>query len=215
MAIKAVFFDFGCTLAERSIGNWRNFEARVVSSLFGLEGDRLREFWHELSTVPASEEERFLERKCAELGVPIKKAGDYMRERGALIEGFAWEPGAISVLEELKSRGVRTGIISNTDGVGLGIYDKMRPDARPLLDAILLSSEERLRKPDKRLFTRALERVGVGAGDALHVGDDELTDIKGAHNAGMKAVLYDPNGEAKASKADYVIRDLKEILKLV
>jgi putative hydrolase of the HAD superfamily len=56
-------------------------------------------------------------------------------------------------------------------------------------DVILASAAEGTRKPDRRMFQRALERTGVGADAALHVGDMGLEDIIGARNAGLAAAL--------------------------
>jgi putative hydrolase of the HAD superfamily len=56
-------------------------------------------------------------------------------------------------------------------------------------DVILASAAEGTKKPDRRMFRRALERAGVGAHEALHVGDMGLEDIIGARNAGLAAAL--------------------------
>ena len=56
------------------------------------------------------------------------------------------------------------------------------------LDAIVLPSDARAAKPDRRIFALALERLGVAASEALFVGDDAQDDLEGAHAAGLRAV---------------------------
>jgi FMN phosphatase YigB (HAD superfamily) len=50
--------------------------------------------------------------------------------------------------------------------------------------------------------------------DALHVGDNEICDLRGADQAGLRAVLIDRHGEAKFSGAER-IDNLKVILRLL
>ena len=50
-------------------------------------------------------------------------------------------------------------------------------------------------KPDPEIFARALERLGgIDPGQALHVGDDLDTDVRGAQAAGIGAVLLVRDG---------------------
>ena len=53
-------------------------------------------------------------------------------------------------------------------------------------DAILVSEEEGVRKPEAELFRRALARRGVAAHEALFVGDHPVADVVGAYRAGLK-----------------------------
>jgi HAD superfamily hydrolase (TIGR01549 family) len=43
-------------------------------------------------------------------------------------------------------------------------------------------------KPDARIFSRLLAEAGVEAHEVLHIGDDPVTDVAGAMQAGMQAV---------------------------
>ena len=55
-------------------------------------------------------------------------------------------------------------------------------------DEVLISEAEGIAKPDPRIFTRALERLGVSAADAMFVGDHPEIDVAGAQDAGLVAV---------------------------
>lgn len=89
------------------------------------------------------------------------------------------------LLRLLRARGVRLGIVTNGETdfqwrhiVALGL------DA--MVDAMLISQAEGLRKPDAALFHRAAERLGVTPDQCLFVGDNPQADILGAHGAGMQ-----------------------------
>jgi epoxide hydrolase-like predicted phosphatase len=58
-----------------------------------------------------------------------------------------------------------------------------------LTDALILSCEERLMKPDMRLYHLAAARLGVAPEETLFV-DDRLDNVEGAHDAGLRAYHY-------------------------
>ena len=88
----------------------------------------------------------------------------------------------------------------------------------PLVDAILISEAEGLRKPDAAIFFRAAERAGARPEECLFVGDNPEADILGAHGAGMKTAWFNagavwPEGLAVNPGAE--IRELAQTLALV
>jgi len=54
----------------------------------------------------------------------------------------------------------------------------------------ILSSRFGFRKPDMRLFSLAMKKLGVGPKESVYVGDNPSTDLVGAKMAGMKFVLF-------------------------
>ena len=68
-------------------------------------------------------------------------------------------------------------------------------------------------KPDARIFRAALERTGVDAYRAIHVGDNYNKDVLGAVAAGIDAVLLDRAGGEAVH--DPTIRSLDELLVLL
>jgi HAD superfamily hydrolase (TIGR01549 family) len=82
---------------------------------------------------------------------------------------------------------MRTAVVSNWDIrlrpllVGLG--------AASAFDAIVVSGEELIEKPDPRIFAIACRRLGVAPENALHVGDSPIDDVEGAKGAGCQALL--------------------------
>jgi len=58
-----------------------------------------------------------------------------------------------------------------------------------LVDQVIISAEEQIAKPDKRLYHLAAERLGVSPEEAIFV-DDMPVNVEGALEAGMQAFLH-------------------------
>jgi putative hydrolase of the HAD superfamily len=102
----------------------------------------------------------------------------------AFLAALVFRPaaGAVEALAALRSNGLKLAVVSNWD-----CSLPQRLDALGLLrhfDAVVTSAEAGVPKPDPRAFLLALERLGVRANRALHVGDEEADD-RGAHADGM------------------------------
>ncbi len=69
-------------------------------------------------------------------------------------------------------------------------------------------------KPAPPLFLIALRRLGLAAERTAMVGDSVPSDIRGARGAGMRAVLYAPDGAPAATDADVVVRSFAELAEL-
>lgn len=69
-------------------------------------------------------------------------------------------------------------------------------------------------KPEPPLFRIALARLGVEAAQAAMVGDSVESDMVGGRRAGMRTVLYAPDGGAPAGAADVVVRSFAELAAL-
>ncbi len=128
-------------------------------------------------------------------------------------------PGAIDALRALSARGIPLGIVSNTGRTPGVVLRRIleRHDMLRYFDtvAIAYSDEVGFRKPDARIFRRALEALGVSPARALHVGDNPDADVLGAQRAGMRAAHYAFAGAAPSPVADLVVKDLAELPRLL
>jgi len=131
---------------------------------------------------------------------------------------------AVATLRELTRRGLRVGLISNADDIGLVHRQVKRLDFAPYLAPVLSSAEEpRWRKPDPRIFHLVSEAWQIAPNEIVMVGDAPMYDVLGAHRAGMKALWIDrdeggwwqkiPDELANdpAVRADAVVKALAEI----
>jgi putative hydrolase of the HAD superfamily len=122
-----------------------------------------------------------------------------------------WEvvpPDVPPALEALRRR-YRLGVISNSNGT---VREKLhRVGLGSFFDPIVDSFEEKVEKPDPRLFRIAMERAGASPERSAHVGDFYYVDATGAQAAGMEAVLLDPGGV----HADKPVRRIAALRELV
>jgi putative hydrolase of the HAD superfamily len=83
---------------------------------------------------------------------------------------------------------------------------------------IVISGDYGYRKPDTRLFQAALTELKVAPEEALYVGNDRFRDVLGARQAGMKTILFCPNGNpggTPETEPDYIIYQFGELLRAV
>jgi putative hydrolase of the HAD superfamily len=90
-------------------------------------------------------------------------------------------------LAQLQTHEMRLGIITN-GGHAFQMRTIESLSIVPYFSAIFTSEQEQLKKPDARLFHRAVQRLGVTASEAVFVGDHPIVDIAGARDAGLKAI---------------------------
>jgi putative hydrolase of the HAD superfamily len=155
---------------------------------------------------PAAFLERYRER-VIERGTPDEPYESLLREllpevSDEQIDMFvdaehdAWAPAfqtlgaAQALLEALRSRGIKTGVVLNSwpDPGRVLRGDIERAGLTELLDTIVISSEVGMRKPEPGIFRLALDELGVEPHDAMFVGDRLETDVQGAAKLGMTTV---------------------------
>jgi HAD superfamily hydrolase (TIGR01509 family) len=102
----------------------------------------------------------------------------------AFVEAIVFQPlpGGKDALVRLRNAGLALACVSNWD-VSLGPQLE-RSGLRDLFTEVVSSAEAAGAKPDPAVFAVALERLGVPAGRALHIGDGD-TDRDGAAAAGL------------------------------
>jgi putative hydrolase of the HAD superfamily len=161
---------------------------------FGRDEHEAMEFWIALVSAAVAEA------GAVRWATSEECAADFSEYVAALYAEFEdparWsaEPGAAEALREVRSMGLKTGVISNWDTrlksllEALGLGD--------LIDVYAASHVAGFEKPDPRLFQRAAELAGVAPQDAWHIGDSSTLDCRPAREAGFGlAILYRPRPE--------------------
>jgi putative hydrolase of the HAD superfamily len=106
-------------------------------------------------------------------------------------EHFELFEDALPVLDDLRARGLKLGLVSNT-GRDL---DAFVAHHRLDVDAAIGSGAFGRTKPHPTIFRAVLERLGVDPADAAMVGDSVEDDVEGARAAGIeRAFLLDRDG---------------------
>lgn len=117
-----------------------------------------------------------------------------------LFGGIGPDEPMIDAIRRARAAGVRTGLISNSWGDGIAYEPALMEE---LFDAVVISGEVGMHKPQPEIFRLGAERIGVEPEDCVFV-DDLRENCAGAEAVGMAAVLH--------RGADQTIPRLEELL---
>jgi putative hydrolase of the HAD superfamily len=217
--VRAVLLDLYDTLAWTE---WPSMRGELERRLGVSEADLLRAY---VQTREARSLGTF-ESPAGDLRAVLEAAGvrvedGTIRELVERIEAFLtdgvhlWDD-AIPTLRELRARGLRTAIVSNCDHGTRDVVERLGLPEET--DAVILSFEIGVAKPDPRIYRAALEALRVDPGDALFV-DDQVAYCDGAAALGIGTVLLLRDEASRSARADTgghrVIGDLGALLRLV
>lgn len=191
--IKAVLFDLDETLLVRSEAI-RAFIAdqytRHAAALGGVDRDLFAARFLDLEDEGRVPKVAVYPALASEFGLTGQLTTALLADYQTLYPGYAvLSVGVVETLAGLRARGLKTGIITNGNArVQNGKIDAT--GLRPLLDTVLVSETEGMSKPDPRIFSLALQRLGLTAPEVAFVGDNPVADVDGARHAGLMAVWY-------------------------
>jgi len=192
-------------------------ERLVLLRAYDRQGELLEEAWaHHREPSPEQQVHAFLRfaridprdaRVAAAVGEAIGGA--------ILVRPPGLFPHVRETLDALKGRGLSIGMISNT-GRTWGRYLTKAQEALgigPHFDVRVYSDEQRVRKPDRRMFDVALAGLRLKPPEVVHIGDVVDADIDGAKAVGMRAIWFNTGfwPEAKADRADAEVHDHGEL----
>jgi HAD superfamily hydrolase (TIGR01509 family) len=193
MPIRAVIFDFGGVLLHtRDHSAQRRWEARL-----GLpEAWLSRELWETPVSLEALVGQARPEEVWHSLGLRFGLSAEELAElRRDLVVSGMLDLELVDCLRGLRPR-YRTAILSNA---WLDAREEFvqRHGLGDVVDTIIISAEEGIKKPDERIFQIAAERLGVRPVEALLV-DDAWQNIAAAHAIGMPGVVFADTAQAMA-----------------
>ena len=212
--IKAVTFDVGGTLispwpsvghvyAEIAEKHGFRIPPGVLNKRFGAAWKQRLEFNHTRDEWKGIVTDTFGGLMAVPSPVPFF---DEIYDRFA--EATAWRihEDTLPAIEDLDSRGIRLGIISNWD-------ERLRPLLKALklgsyFESIVISCEMGFTKPSEVLFEEAARKLGVPPSQILHVGDSMRHDGEGAKKAGFQWRIVD---RAMTGEPENVIKSLMEL----
>jgi HAD superfamily hydrolase (TIGR01509 family) len=232
---RAILFDFGDTLVhfgdvdKRALfqqGAWRTYQMWAARNRrmpdyrrfylhhwFGL-------WWGYLKTLVLRREldaMRLIRRACRKL---------WLQAPGSFFEELAWnwykplaeiarvDPDTATTLTRLREEGWKLGLVSNTFVPGFVLDRHLRElGLIEFFPVRIYSCDVGYRKPDRRIFDIALQRMEVPPAQAVFIGDLLDADIQGAQRAGLHAVWFcdgrDVNG--RCEQGSRRIRRLAEL----
>ncbi|TML80964.1 MAG: HAD family phosphatase [Actinobacteria bacterium] len=181
---RTLIVDFGGVLTTNVFESFRDFceaeglEPDAVKRIFRERGEGLN-LLRQLERGEIAVDE-FSARFGPLLGV---RETDGMVER--LFAGVQADDRMVEAVRRVKESGRPTGLISNSWG-GVS-YDRVATD--DLFDAVVISGEVGVNKPEPEIFRLGAERLGVAPEECVFV-DDLRENCTGAEAVGMAAILH-------------------------
>lgn len=122
----------------------------------------------------------------------------------------------IPMLSALKKNGVLVGLISNCFSEEAEVI--RRSDLFPYFDAIYLSYEQGIQKPEEEIFQRCLKGFSVKAEECIYVGDGGSEELETARKLGMEALQaawYLKEGTTQPSKRKHDFIQMEKPLEVM
>lgn len=208
--IKAIFFDWFNTLARyepprEELHKQACQEFGIeVSSEAALRGLLVADnyFFKENAKSPVEKRDpeekaeiyyRYEDILLIEVGYKLDKELllKIMNRAHQLFKGvtFVLFDDVLPAMKIVKERKLILGLLTNATKEIISVYRKL--GLEPYLDFVITSEEVGSDKPQPPIFLAALERAGVTASEAVHVGDQYQIDVVGARGAGISPILID------------------------
>lgn len=206
--VTTIYFDLGYTLInfEGDVPSvlrksYRSMAQSLINSGYSLE---LNEFvrtyekiinaYYVVRDIDLKEQPvgDFVNKTLVVLGQPPASARVVNEAVAAMfkVTEACWkvEPDAHETLTFLRTNGYRLGLISNASD--LPDLNRLVKNAglRKYFTTIVVSASEKIRKPDPKIFEKALNLTGSTPSTSIMVGDTLTADILGAQKSGLRAV---------------------------
>jgi len=196
MIVEAVVFDLFHTLVDPEMFRPPGFD-RVTEAArcFGVDPAQLDRVWHE-EVVPVVVRSPvrpadLLAEAASRLGgrvdaSAVDAADDALgrHQDRALAEPLQ---GVVATLRALRSAGIKTGLLSNAHERDVRAW--AASPVAPLFDAVVISCDAGVAKPDPEAYAMTLDLLGVPAENAVFCGDGNGEELRGARRAGFGLVV--------------------------
>jgi len=187
--LKKLFFELNREQRQQSSEEFPEFDVALI----------FREIIKRFKSRPISN----LQQLSETVSILFRAAGRYKLE---------CYDGVYDILNNLKRR-YKLGAVS--DGQSLWAVPELRSvGLEKFFDPVLVSGDFGYRKPDGRLFEKALEAMQLFPDEVLFIGNDMYRDVYGGNSAGMKTVFFKSNqGDHNfhGVEADYIIYQFSEL----
>ncbi len=220
--IKGVLFDLMDTLADLDAAVYAQTHQGFADRL-GVSLERFNWAWassrDKSSTGTFNTTEARIRWVAKALETPPVEEGQWdemvLEEEALWKKNVKLQERAVPLLQSLNAAGMRIAIVSNGPVAMLCLKDALGVSS--LVTAFVLSSEVGVTKPGQLIYVRALELIGLQAGECVFVGDGNDRELDGAMRAGMYAIKVkrprapyaDPRNESL--DWDFEVNDLEEL----
>ncbi|WP_327191168.1 HAD family phosphatase [Streptomyces xinghaiensis] len=199
-ARTAVLVDFGGVITSSVLQAFTDFGAslggdpRLPLDLLGRDQpSRALLADHECGRIDAEAFERGFAERLRAHGAAVQAEGLTARMQA----GMSIDQEVLALLGDLRSAGYPVALVSNS--FGNGTYDGV--DLAAVADAVVISSEVGIRKPSRRIYAIACERLGIAPEEAVMI-DDLRQNLDGAARIGIGGVLHTGAADTRRQLAE-------------
>ena len=203
MAIRGCVFDFGGVMTTTTMPE----RVEKLVAKLGIDWDILKAGYarhRSLADADLITMKEMYDRIWSEAGVEVSD------ENRALIleEDFASflyrNESTLEWMRSLKGRGFKIGILTNMCTDFAKLFRMHFPDFIELADAVVISGEERICKPDPRIYALLRTRIGLEPGELCFF-DDVEANCEGARAAGWNAIRFTTTGETSSRFDEFML----------
>ncbi|MFJ8085307.1 HAD family hydrolase [Streptomyces sp. NPDC096205] len=199
-ARTAVLVDFGGVITSSVLQAFTDFGASLggdprlpLDLLARDQGSRVLLADHECGRIDTEAFERGFAERLRAHGAEVSAEGLTARMQA----GMSIDQDMLKLLADLRAAGHPVALVSNS--FGTGTYDGVDLDA--VADAIVISAEVGIRKPSRRIYVIACERLGVAPEETVMI-DDLRQNLDGAARIGIGGVLHTSAADTRRQLAE-------------
>ncbi|MCD6402830.1 MAG: HAD family hydrolase [Candidatus Aenigmarchaeota archaeon] len=207
--IKAVIFDFGNVIVET-----KDSKLKKILKKYGLnekvyrKGHKVYKLYS-LGLFKNDKEYLDVYSKILKLKNPLKPK--FIDE--LLKETFDVRPSTVNLLKKLKKR---YKIVLATNFVESWVKKVLKNlGIAKFFDLLVVSSKIKVRKPNPLFFHHIIKKLKLKPEECLFISDELNEDLSGAKVIGMKTVWLKKKKEIMTFKPDFVIDELRQILRIL
>lgn len=211
--VKAVIFDLDNTLLDR-VSTFRNFVISLLKTYMQHEDEAIMHRIIELDQDGYKDKRQLFAELLEELDWVVKPNRDelmsYYEEH--YVKNALLMEHAVEIMAYARQK-YKLGLITNgRTSIQYGKIDQL--GIRNSFDAIIVSEEAGIKKPDARIFQMTSEILNVAPAQCLYIGDHPINDIEGAGKAGMHTIWFQVNQpwkEEVSVKPKFTIQHLQQL----
>ena len=196
----SVLVDFGGVITSSVLRAFTDFGAslggdpRLPLELLGRD-ERSRALLadHECGRIGVEDFERGFAERLRAHGADVPAEGLTVRMQA----GMSIDQEMLALLGGLRAAGRPVALVSNS--FGTGTYDGV--DLASVADVVVISAEVGIRKPSRRIYAIACERLGVDPEEAVMI-DDLQQNLDGAARIGIAGVLHTGAADTRRQLAE-------------
>lgn len=202
--------------AENELYNWLEIHYSKLTNEFSKEDiqvfrepilEQYKEMLHDLTFVRTA----LLIKLAESVGYPESMASEAMIVYRKARNVVSFYPDTMPAIEELEKHFTLAAITN-----GNAEIEKM--DIGQFFKKSFYSADIGVAKPHPTIFKSAIDYLGVESREIIHIGDDPINDVIGAHKAGMDTIWLNRNDEVwpkGLSEPTYTVNNLSEVTDLL